>query len=199
MGETRREKKGRQEGICQGIESAKVSSRIPIPVLVPREAKERVRPAVQNDTVFALSTPLSLSLLSLSRFRSCSLVLSFPSLQSLVRLSPRSVREPSHSQKTQNADGHVSRRHRSAGGEGPEEEGGEQRCARVCVWVSVCVCYGARRFTDYILTVLRRFRYTDRRRWEFCYFGTAFLAMSTNRDRSVIEETVTKKETRLHK
>lgn len=186
MGETRREKR----------EDKKVSVKESSPRRYPREFQfrfwSRERPKNACGPLFK-TIPCSLSP-PLSRSRSFSLALSllfsrslFPFTTISVRLSPRSVREPSHSQKTQNADGHVSRRHRSAGGEGPEEEGGEQRCARVCVWVSVCVCYGARRFTDYILTVLRRFRYTDRRRWEFCYFGTAFLAMSTNRDRSVIK------------
>lgn len=132
MGETRREKKGGQEGICQGIESAKVSSRIPIPVLVPREAKERVRArAVQNDTVFALSLspPLSRSRFFLSRAFVLALSLSlFPFTTISVRLSPRSVREPSHSQKTQNADGHVSRRHREVpAGKGPKRKAAEQR------------------------------------------------------------------------
>lgn len=52
-----------------------------------------------------------------------------------LRLSSGLVREPSHSQKTQNADGHVNRRHQSAARKGPKNEGeeGKRVCVRTCV------------------------------------------------------------------
>lgn len=52
-----------------------------------------------------------------------------------LRLSSGLVREPSHSQKTQNADGHVRRRYRSAAGKGPKNEGEEGKNVCVCVCV----------------------------------------------------------------
>lgn len=75
-----------------------------------------------------------------------------PPLSSSLRLSSALVRKPSHSQKTQNADGHVSRRQQSSPRKGPRKEGGGRECVRVCV----CACCGARRFTAYILAALRR-------------------------------------------
>jgi len=58
------------------------------------------------------------------------------SLSLFPSVSTGLVREPSHSQKTQNADGHVSRSHQSATrkGSGDKRERGRERgCVRVCV------------------------------------------------------------------
>lgn len=116
--EKRGEKKGR-EGICQGIETAQS---------YPQEfqsrfwSRERPRNALgpMFETMLRLPhhspSPLSLS----NSLPSSPLSDSFS-----LRLSSGLVREPSHSQKTQNADGHVSRRHQSAAGKGPKNEGEE--------------------------------------------------------------------------
>lgn len=125
IGRSVAKKKGR-EGICQGIETAQS---------YPQEfqsrfwSRERPRNALgpMFETMLRLPhrpLPLSNSLPSSPLSHSFSL-----------RLSSGLVREPSHSQKTQNADGHVSRRYRSAAGKGPKNEGEEGKNVCVCVCV----------------------------------------------------------------
>jgi len=104
--------------------------------------------------------------------RCCALVLSSlrlslpppPSFPLPLCLSSGLVREPSHSQKTQNADGHVSRigtevlEGRAQGTRG-EKAGGVCVCMHACVRASS----GARQFTAYSLAALRRAMQRDGR------------------------------------
>lgn len=140
----RRSKKGRKEDICQGIGAAEVSSGIPIPVLVPREAKKRARYHVRNEMLCVFALSLSLSIL-----------LPPPPPLSVFPPSPGLAREPSHSQKTQNA--------------GPKRERAEARGD-----VSVCVlwrqavhrlysCRSSSRYTEgwmrsFVTSLLERYR-----------------------------------------
>lgn len=129
------EKKKEREGICQGIETVRRAIlRNSNPDFGP-ERGQGTRSGSMFETMLRLLSPLPPLELPLP---STLLSHSFS-----LRLSSGLVREPSHSQKTQNADGHVSRRHQSAAGERAWRM--RERKVRMCV--CVCVCCGAKRFT----------------------------------------------------
>ena len=156
-------KKGRSDICHKESRSRRAILEVSIPVLVPREAKERERPHVQND---AQIQPLLLF--------SPSFFFAPASSPSLSRcLSSGLVRKHSHSQKTQNAEGHVSRRQQSSLRKGlrkkrekekrereRKRERGRQEYVRVyaCRGARHCL-YSRRSSSRYVEGGCRRFRY----------------------------------------
>lgn len=124
-----RKKKEGTESICQGIETAQS---------YPEEFQSRFwsRERPRNALGPMFKTMLR-SIPPSPPLKHCPLLLFLPELSRSfsLRLSSGLVREPSHSQKTQNADGHVNRRHQSAAGKGPKNEGeeGKRVCVHTCV------------------------------------------------------------------
>lgn len=120
--------KKERSDICQEIETAQSYPRKFQSRFWFRDLPERPRNARGSMLEMMLRSPPP----SFHSFFLCSCTISL-SLSSSLCLSSGLVREPSHSQKTQNADDHVSRRQQSSPRKGPRKEREEGRSTCVCM------------------------------------------------------------------